>query len=109
MTSESVAEIAAVEGDPNRIPERSRSGGPQQAWVRACDLAVGDRVMLSNKFVHTVTESDPVDGNLWKLTIASPEVAVTTERSRREKLGPTFPRERHYVHVRDFPYRKIVS
>jgi hypothetical protein len=109
MTSESAAQIPTVEGDPNRIPERSRLGGPQQAWVRACDLGVGDRVMLSNKFVHTVIESAPEDGNLWKLTIANPEVAPTTERSRREKLGPTFPRERHYVHVRDFPYRKIVS
>lgn len=102
-------EIRAIEGDPNGDPRRNRPGGPEVEWVRASDLQASDRVMLSNKFIYTVEESAAMEANLWKLRLGSPEVAPTSERTRPERLGPTFPKVRDYLLNRNLPYRRLTA
>lgn len=104
-------EIYEVEGDPNRRHRAYFYNGtePQLAWVRTDALVVGDRVLLGKQYIHTVIESIPQEGDLWKLSLANPEVASRTARIRSGKLSGSFPRERRLIVDRSSPYRKIVG
>jgi hypothetical protein len=90
-----LADPIAEEGDPNLVPWRNRPDGPVLEWARASQLKPGDLVVQSNKYVHTVTRSEPIDGGLWALTIADPRLVKPTP-------GPTDAADRWMVNVTDW-------
>jgi thioredoxin 1 len=119
MTSSSadrqVRSLIDEEGDPNLIPWRNRPDGPVLEWVTASELQIGDRVVQSNKYVHTVTRSEPIEDGFWALTIEDPRLV-------RPRPGPTdaagrwmanvtdwMPRKRELKLVPTFLYRRIQS
>jgi thioredoxin 1 len=89
----------AEEGDPNLIPWRNRPDGPVLEWATASELQVGDRVVQSNKYVHTVTRSEPTDSGLWALTIEDPRLV-------RPRPGPTDAADRWMTNVTDWMPKK---
>jgi thioredoxin 1 len=87
------------EGDPNLIPWRNRPDGPVLEWATASELQIGDRLVQSNKYVHTVTRSEPIDDGLWALTIEDPRLV-------RPRPGPTDAADRWMANVTDWMPKK---
>ncbi len=97
------------EGDPNfGTIHPMKPGGPKLAWVKASEIAVGDRVYLGTVYMHTVIDSGPEKAGLWRLVFAHPELDKLNVHSSG-KLSARYPKERR-VHVNpNFIYRKIVG
>lgn len=92
----------AEEGDPNLVPWRNRPDGPVLAWARVRELQEGDQVLLSNKYVHTVTRAEASDGGLWAITFENPRLVLPYP-------GPTDAADRWLNNVTDWmPKRRDI-
>jgi hypothetical protein len=89
------------------IAGRSRKGSPPQEWARAGQLKPGDKVMLGNKNVHTVSVSEQADGGLWRLVFTDPEIAPM-EGKAGSAAPPAMPRRRDIQVKPQFLYRRML-
>jgi hypothetical protein len=89
------------------IAGRSRKGSPPQEWARAAALKPGDKVMLGNKNVHTVSVSEEGDAGFWRLVFTDPEIAPM-EGKPGSKAPASMPVRRD-IHVDPrFLYRRLL-
>jgi hypothetical protein len=90
------------------IAKRSRKGSPPQEWVYAAALKPGDRVMLGNKNVHSVSVSEKGDGSLWRLIFVDPEIAPM-EGKPGSKAPASMPSRRDINVDSRFLYRRLLD
>jgi hypothetical protein len=90
------------------IAGRSRAGSPPQEWVRAAALKPGDKVMLGNKNIHTVSEAEAADAGLWRLVFVDPEIAPMTGKPGSQAPA-AMPRRRDIRVQPTFLYRRLVG
>jgi hypothetical protein len=94
------------EGDPNLVPFRNSKDGPVLEWARARDLSVGDRVLLSNRFIWTIGAVDGQSGESAPLSLVLVEPTYSVVRDKPE-VGPTMPRRLEHHVSGAFLYRRL--
>lgn len=96
------------EGDPNLVPWRNRPDGPRCAWVEAQDLHAADRLLLSNKYIHTVSRSEGGERGLWTITITGPTL-VDADPNNPNDITMWMPKSRDFSVRRAALYRRIIA
>jgi hypothetical protein len=95
MTERIIVDSPAEEGDPNHW-WRNAADGPGCSWARADELGTNDRLLLSNKYVHTVVVSEKSERDLWHLTIANPTL-IDSSPHDAEDVTASMPQVRDIV------------